>query len=95
MHVTVAGPFFSPCPLLSFVENAFDSLEASWLSEGGGDEELGWLYDGRFNEACLARLSTSDTVVCVHTPTCLIASVTYSDSVWLLYQHFSASVVCR
>lgn len=43
LHVTVAGPFFSPCPLLSFVENAFDSLEASWLSEGGGDEELGWL----------------------------------------------------
>lgn len=34
---------FFPCPLLSFVENAFDSLEASWLSEGGGDEELGWL----------------------------------------------------
>ncbi len=40
--MTVAGPFF-PCPLLSFVENAFDSFEASWLLEGGGDEELGWL----------------------------------------------------
>lgn len=43
---TVAGFFFvASLSLLSFVENAFDSLRASrWLaSGGGGKEELGWL----------------------------------------------------
>lgn len=95
-----------PRPLLSFVKNAFDSLEASWLSERGGgarrgeaaavlDEGLGWLCDGHFSETCLARLSTSDTAVCVHAPTCLIASVTYSDWLWPLLRHFSAAAVCR